>query len=730
MNLPFPPPYDQVIYRLGWTLIHTLWIGAAVAMVFALTMAALPRRWSQYRYLAGCVAMLALLASAIVVFVVIPPQVRQTPTAAGSDNARSLADTQITSPLTAGPMQASDARAMLSVASQARPAEAGTAQAPAAPAAEQRLSAIDRAAAALAPALPWLVLAWIVGVCILSVWQLGGWIAAQRLRRLAVRPADAALTALAGRIARAMGLTRAVRLFHSGLVRVPAVIGWLRPVILLPLGFATGLTPAQVESILVHELAHIRRHDYLVNLLQSLVETLLFYHPATWYISRHIRIERENCCDDLALAHGANEYSYAQSLLHLARQSAAGSHQAISPVGMAATGKASQLRARISRLLGIQDRSCRPWSNWPIVLCTLVLGIIGGSAMVASCADSQPSSPSLAANSAASTTQPATSKSPATAPATQPATPPMIISSDKGLEMLQTLQKQNLASIQSIHTWKGKATLVRRIDEKGIHKNSEYARSSKIEYAADLDHGVVRWNQELTLDKWVVNGKPVPPESELFVGTVNGMIDNNRWFRYWIRPEERGNPKHDLSIIALNLHGAQGAALANILGQGVDENFDPRTYMGDYEAQERLKFFSDQAKDPRLGPWYISRNGDLITLKCNFGPGKSFVNEYIFDTSKGSRLTRFYAKDNQSEHTDVCDYQLVDGVWVPASVIMTLTNDRNGAKTLMVIKVTWHTDLLNRKLDPGEFSLEKLGVKPGDTVQDDVAHTPPTEYVP
>ena len=83
---------------------------------------------------------------------------------------------------------------------------------------------------------------------------------------------------------------------------MPTVIGWLKPVVLLPASALAGLAPQQLEAILAHELAHIRRHDYLVNLLQTLVETLLFYHPAVWWLSRRIRIERENCCDDLAVS--------------------------------------------------------------------------------------------------------------------------------------------------------------------------------------------------------------------------------------------------------------------------------------------------------------------------------------------------------------------------------------------------------------------------------------------
>ena len=98
-----------------------------------------------------------------------------------------------------------------------------------------------------------------------------------------------------------LGVSRPVRLLKSALVEVPTVIGWLRPVILLPAATLSGLTPRQLEAILAHELAHVRRLDYLVNAFQCLVETLMFYHPVAWWISRCIREERENCCDDLVI---------------------------------------------------------------------------------------------------------------------------------------------------------------------------------------------------------------------------------------------------------------------------------------------------------------------------------------------------------------------------------------------------------------------------------------------
>src|SRR5262249_62123234 len=125
--------------------------------------------------------------------------------------------------------------------------------------------------------------------------------------------------------------------------------GWLHPVILLPASTLTGLSPGQIESILAHELAHIRRHDYLVNLLQSLVETLLFYHPGVWWVSRRIREERELCCDDLAVGVVGGPVLYAEALCRLER--ARGEAAALA---VAASG--GSLLARITRLVGAAPR--------------------------------------------------------------------------------------------------------------------------------------------------------------------------------------------------------------------------------------------------------------------------------------------------------------------------------------------------------------------------------------
>jgi beta-lactamase regulating signal transducer with metallopeptidase domain len=165
--------------------------------------------------------------------------------------------------------------------------------------------------------LPLIVTVWLVGVALLSLRLLVQWLRVRRLVERDASPAREPWPGIARRLAAALGVRQAVRLLESAAIEAPAVLGYLRPVILLPASSLMGLTPDQLEMILAHELAHIRRHDFLVNLLQSAVETLLFYHPAVWWISDRIRIEREHCCDDLAVATCGSPVLYARALTRL-----------------------------------------------------------------------------------------------------------------------------------------------------------------------------------------------------------------------------------------------------------------------------------------------------------------------------------------------------------------------------------------------------------------------------
>lgn len=164
------------------------------------------------------------------------------------------------------------------------------------------------------PLLPWLTCGWIAGACTLQLRLIGHWLRAEMLKRtglqIASRECRRHFSELRGR----MEIKGRVRIFESAQIAVPSVIGWLRPVVLIPIGLAERLTPIQLRSVIAHELAHIGRHDYLMNLAQSVFESLLFFHPITWWVSRRLRMEREFCCDDTAIAVCDNRLQYAQAL--------------------------------------------------------------------------------------------------------------------------------------------------------------------------------------------------------------------------------------------------------------------------------------------------------------------------------------------------------------------------------------------------------------------------------
>ncbi|OLD15207.1 MAG: hypothetical protein AUJ01_12755 [Acidobacteria bacterium 13_1_40CM_3_65_5] len=160
-------------------------------------------------------------------------------------------------------------------------------------------------------------LTWLAGVVLLLARMAGGWWHVRRLHRHALATSSSRWQTTCRRIAYRLGLPAAAHVVESARVDVPTVVGWLRPAILLPVAAMATLTPAQVEAILAHELAHIRRHDYLVNLLQTVAETLLFYHPAVWWLSKRIRAEREHCCDEVAVSLCGDAVAYAKALAEL-----------------------------------------------------------------------------------------------------------------------------------------------------------------------------------------------------------------------------------------------------------------------------------------------------------------------------------------------------------------------------------------------------------------------------
>jgi beta-lactamase regulating signal transducer with metallopeptidase domain len=220
--------------------------------------------------------------------------------------------------------------------------------------------------------LPWVLGLWLAGVAGLSLYHLAGWRWMRRLSRQSL-PVGKTVFAVAQQLCHRLRIGRAVAFLESSAVSVPMVVGWLRPAVLIPASALTGLSPQQLEAILAHELAHVRRHDYVVNLFQTAIETLLFYHPAVWWISAQIRRERENCCDDLAVAVCGDRLGYARALVDLEGLRSA------PQLALAATG--GSLSDRVRRLVGAPRRPAR--RSWAAGLVALTLLPVGAAVQLA-----------------------------------------------------------------------------------------------------------------------------------------------------------------------------------------------------------------------------------------------------------------------------------------------------------------------------------------------------------
>jgi TonB family protein len=298
---------------LGWTLLHFCWQGAAVAALLACVLGIVGPRRSQLRYAAACCAMALMVALPIVTFARL----------AGEEMAR----------------QRVASHAVLTFDITAIPEAAGNMP-------HGVLRA--RVEKALKQAVPWLPAVWIAGVGLFLGRLVLGLLIAGGLRSNTSELVEAELHAVFDGLVRRLKVRRAVALLHSAAVQVPTVVGWLRPVVLLPVSCFLGLSPEQIEALLAHELAHIRRHDYLVSVAQSVVEALLFYHPVVWWVSRQVRRERECCCDAVAAAVCGDALEYAKALSRLEERRSAGPE-----IVMAANG--GVLTMRIKRLLGYKE---------------------------------------------------------------------------------------------------------------------------------------------------------------------------------------------------------------------------------------------------------------------------------------------------------------------------------------------------------------------------------------
>ncbi len=405
---------NPLALRLGHVLVHFVWQGAAIGALASWLLVMLRRASPQARY----AALLAALGLAVLSPVATFALLRAEPGAAAAMIIARPDSLVVPSPGASRPLrfEPDSPTAALAVAAPAALSAQPPFGSPLQPFTAW-LARVRSWPAWLDARLSWVVLGWLCGVCVLCLRLLIGLAGAERLRRTGVRRAGDGCDNLLASLRARLRMHRSVQVLESLRTGVPSVIGWLRPVILLPASALTGLTPPQLEAILAHELAHIRRHDYLVNMFQNVIETLLFYHPVVWWLSHRIRQEREQCCDDVAAQVCGDRVVVARALATLE-----GLRVPRSQLALAARG--GNLLRRVRRLLAPSDSHVNhaPW--WPAgtiavaVLAALMVGArMSASASIAddraeAVQPASPDQPGHQADTAATSLSPAPGSEP------------------------------------------------------------------------------------------------------------------------------------------------------------------------------------------------------------------------------------------------------------------------------------------------------------------------------
>nr|AGC72304.1 regulatory sensor-transducer, BlaR1/MecR1 family / TonB family protein [uncultured bacterium A1Q1_fos_1093] len=325
---------DPIVQAFGWMLLHAVWQGFVITFLAAGILFLLRRRASYGRYWTGISALfLQIVVSAGTFALYYQPRALQ------------VAIPKVTH--FAQPFVAKSTQVMVSM-----------------PWYKQTLWFLQSN-------LDTIVLFWIIGASVLLLRLIGSWVYVQQLKAEGIRLTESRIQEMFRRIAVKLNIRSTVHLFESVRVSTPVVIGFMKPVVLLPVGLATGLTTKQIEAILAHELAHVKRFDYLVNLIQSLVEVVYFFHPALWWLSSRVRAEREHCCDDVAVQVCGDKLAFARALAEVEafRQSPA--------LAMAFASKKGMMLQRVKRVLGVTEKPQRRMS--PNVLVLFVLLVFGVS---------------------------------------------------------------------------------------------------------------------------------------------------------------------------------------------------------------------------------------------------------------------------------------------------------------------------------------------------------------
>lgn len=358
------------VENLGWTLVHSFWQISLVASLLFVALKAAARASANFRYLLSGAALILALVLPVTTFVLL--ERGKTKTVVTANELKTKDKILLPEANPKDELLSANERNQLQTNAVSSPVDSLN---------DWKIYLENRFAAIL-PVLVWF---WLAGVLLFAARTSGGlW----RLRCLKTRKLAETSPEWQKKFADLclqVGVSGKTRLRESALVAAPIVIGWLKPVVLIPCGALLGLAPAQIEAIIVHELMHIRRADFLVNFLQTLVEILLFYHPCAWWISANIRREREFVCDDLVVRFYGEPLVYARALANL-EQFRREAKQAAPQLSLAANG--GNLMKRIQRILQKETEIKRANSLWSAALAfvfisALLLMIFSGKNSIA-----------------------------------------------------------------------------------------------------------------------------------------------------------------------------------------------------------------------------------------------------------------------------------------------------------------------------------------------------------
>jgi len=316
------------IEALGWTLLHSLWQSLFCLLFVLVLLRCLPSRLSVIRYTIATANLFLIFIASIATFIYL------------NNSAPSISNESVTAlqyPVSYSTTGVENNFFVLQ---------------------------LNLLASFFQTNLQLIVLAWGIGASLFSLRVIGGWWSLKKIKASAV-PANDAWSQKVQSLAEGLGIGKIIALGESALIQAPVVIGYLKPVILLPLGMLSGLSTAQLESIFIHELIHIRRGDYIVNLIQTFLEALFFFNPFMWIISGIIRREREHCCDDAVIKVHGNALAYAQALATL-------EEARLSRIGLALSF-ADNKKQLLNRIKRIMEKSVQSYSGRERIIPAILL---------------------------------------------------------------------------------------------------------------------------------------------------------------------------------------------------------------------------------------------------------------------------------------------------------------------------------------------------------------------